>query len=107
MSMSDQIRARVEDVLHPTHLEVVDESSSHNVPENAQSHFNVFVVSAAFEGKRAVARHQMVYKALKAEMAGSVHALALKTLTPAEWAELGGGGAQSPQCLGGSKTQSA
>ena len=103
--MVDQIRERLSEALKPVHLEVADESHMHNVPAGAESHFNVFVVSDAFDGKRSVARHQAVYRALAAEMAGSIHALALKTMAPAEWAETGGGAATSPQCLGGSKAE--
>jgi BolA protein len=44
----------------------------------------VDVVSAAFEGKGAVQRHRMVYQLLQAEIDAGVHALALKTKTPAE-----------------------
>lgn len=46
-------------------------------------HFDVRVVAAAFEGKSLVQRHQMVYEALGAAVDGTtIHALALKTLTP-------------------------
>lgn len=41
-------------------------------------------MSSAFEGKSAVQRHRMVYQALSAEIEAGVHALALKTKTPAE-----------------------
>ena len=84
MTMVEQIQDALQEALAPAHIEVVDESHMHNVPKGAESHFNVFVVAEAFAGKRAVARHQAVYRALAAQMAGSVHALALKTLTPAE-----------------------
>jgi BolA protein len=106
MTMVDRIRDRLNEALQPVHLEVVDESHMHNVPKGAESHFNVFVVSEAFDGARSVARHQAVYRALAAEMAGSIHALALKTLAPAEWTDSGSGAVQSPQCLGGSKSDS-
>lgn len=106
MNMRDQIEQKLRVALAPTQLEVVDESHMHNVPVGAQSHFNVFVVSAAFAGARLVARHQTVYRALAEEMAGTVHALALKTLTPDEWSDSGDGAAQSPLCLGGSKAES-
>jgi stress-induced morphogen len=50
-------------------------------------HYQVRVVSAAFEGKSRVQQHQLVYGALKQAMATeAIHALALETLTPAEWA---------------------
>jgi acid stress-induced BolA-like protein IbaG/YrbA len=49
-------------------------------------HFFATIVSAAFEGKNRVARHQQVYKALGDRMREQIHALSMKTLTPAEWA---------------------
>ena len=101
--MVDQIRIRLTEALQPTVLEIVDESHMHNVPVGAESHFNVFVVAEAFEGMRMVAQHQTVYRALQAEMAGSIHALALKTMSVAQHTASGGAAAVSPQCLGGSK----
>ncbi|HUO05691.1 MAG TPA: BolA family protein [Candidatus Binataceae bacterium] len=47
-------------------------------------HFEATVVSAAFEGKSLVERHQLVYQALGDAMRARVHALTLKTLTPAQ-----------------------
>ena len=105
MRMVEKIRARLTETLEPAHLEVLDESHMHSGPQDAQSHFNVFIVSEAFAGKRAVARHQAVYRALAVEMSGGIHALALKTQTPEEWSEQGGGALTSPQCLGGSKKE--
>jgi acid stress-induced BolA-like protein IbaG/YrbA len=49
-------------------------------------HFDAVIVSASFEGKRLVARHQLVYQALGERMREEVHALSMKTLTPAEYA---------------------
>jgi acid stress-induced BolA-like protein IbaG/YrbA len=48
-------------------------------------HFEATIVCAAFEGKRSVQRHQMVYAALGDRMREEIHALSMKTLTPAEW----------------------
>ena len=90
MSMKQTIESKLGEALTPAHLVVKDESHMHNVPDGAESHFNVFVVADAFEGKRLVARHQAVYAVLKEELAGRIHALALKTITPAEWAAQGG-----------------
>tara|TARA_B100001540_G_scaffold310014_1_gene327157 strand:- start:2865 stop:3092 length:228 start_codon:yes stop_codon:yes gene_type:complete len=45
-------------------------------------HYAALVVSSAFEGKSRVQQHQMVYKALKGNMGGELHALALQTSTP-------------------------
>lgn len=50
-------------------------------------HYQVTVVSSQFEGKGLVQQHQMVYGALRQEMATeAIHALALKTYTPQAWA---------------------
>ena len=49
-------------------------------------HFFATIVSAEFEGKSRVARHQRVYQALGDRMREQIHALSMKTLTPAEWA---------------------
>jgi len=49
-------------------------------------HFFATIVSPEFEGESRVARHQRVYKALGDRMREQIHALSMKTLTPAEWA---------------------
>ena len=50
-------------------------------------HWYATIVSAEFDGKRPIARHQMVYATLGSKMAtDEVHALSMKTFTPAEWA---------------------
>ena len=48
-------------------------------------HFEAVIVSAVFEGKRLIARHQMVYAVLGDRMKAEIHALSMKTLTPSEW----------------------
>ncbi|MCE2869361.1 MAG: BolA/IbaG family iron-sulfur metabolism protein [Xanthomonadaceae bacterium] len=47
-------------------------------------HFEALIVHQAFAGKLPLARHRMVYATLGDKMGGEIHALALKTLTPAE-----------------------
>ena len=47
------------------------------------NHYRATVVSAAFRGRTRLQQHQMVYKALGGRMGGELHALALRTLTPA------------------------
>jgi acid stress-induced BolA-like protein IbaG/YrbA len=49
-------------------------------------HFSALIVSPAFEGKTRVARHQLVYAALGDRMREEIHALSMRTLTPAEHA---------------------
>jgi len=50
-------------------------------------HFFATIVSAQFEGASRVVRHQRVYQALGDRMRAQIHALSMKTLTPAEWAD--------------------
>ena len=103
--MEARIRAKIEVALRPAHLEVLNESHKHNVPAGSESHWNLIIVSEHFEGRRLVARHRAVYDALGEELRGGIHALALKTLSLAEWAASGGATENpSPPCLGGSKS---
>ena len=50
-------------------------------------HFEAVIVAKAFEGLRSIKRHQAVYAVLGDRMREEIHALSMKTLTPAEWAE--------------------
>ena len=53
-------------------------------------HLEAIIVSPDFAGKTRVRQHQMVYAALKDEMATeAIHALALRTFTPEKWQEAG------------------
>ena len=50
-------------------------------------HWQAIIVSSEFEGRRLIQRHQQVYAKLGARMhTDEVHALSMKTFTPAEWA---------------------
>lgn len=103
MSMRDTIEHRLREQFAPMHLEVDDESHMHSVPEGSESHFRVVLVSDSFDGKSLLQRHRAVNGVLAEQMQGSVHALALHTMTPAEWFEKGGTAPASPPCEGGSK----
>jgi acid stress-induced BolA-like protein IbaG/YrbA len=59
---------------------------THLAVEGDGQHFFATIVSAEFEGKSRVARHQRVYTALGDRMKAQIHALSMKTLTPSEWA---------------------
>jgi len=106
MTRQARIEAAVRDALEPLHLEVVDESHMHSVPEGAESHFKLLVVSERFAGQNLVARHRTVNALLRPEFQAGLHALALHTWTPEEWFERGGSAPESPPCLGGSKASS-
>ncbi|MCG8487123.1 MAG: BolA/IbaG family iron-sulfur metabolism protein [Candidatus Thiodiazotropha sp.] len=98
------IEKKLQESFSPLHLEVIDESRNHSVPEGAESHFKVVLVSEAFAGEKLIQRHRRVNKVLAEELSeGGVHALALHTLTPEDWFNHGGTVPDSPECLGGSK----
>ena len=75
---ADDVRGFIAAGLACDHLEV----------DGDGQHFFATIVSPEFEGKSRVARHQRVYQALGDRMRAQVHALSMKTLTPAEWAAL-------------------
>ena len=89
MSVAETMRAKLVAAFSPSRLVIKDESHLHaghaGARQGGQSHFRVLVVSAAFEGQPPVARQRAVNAVLKEELAGPVHALAMKTLTPAEF----------------------
>lgn len=103
MTIQEQIQSKLDEALHPSVLEVVNESHMHNVPPGSESHFKITVVSEEFNDKMLVARHRMVNKLLADELAGSVHAIALHTYSPDEYFERAGNVPDSPPCHGGSK----
>lgn len=106
MTVQQSIEAKLQSALVPLHLEVVNESSMHNVPKGSETHFKVLVVSPSFEGLGLVDRHRRVNETLRDELraaGGHVHALSIRALTPSQWSE-GQGSVPSPPCLGGSKS---
>jgi len=52
------------------------------------THFAARVISSAFEGKRSVARHQLIYRCLGSLMGNEIHAMTIRAHTPEEWAAL-------------------
>ena len=60
------------------------------VESDDNTHFGTLVVAVEFEGKRLIARHQLVYKTLGALVGNEIHALSITALTPDEWREQGG-----------------
>lgn len=82
-----QIRQRLEEAFEPQELLVKDQSHLHVGHEGAKSgkgHFDVTIVSPAFEGASRIQRHQMVYHALNDLLESDIHALRIKAKAPAE-----------------------
>ena len=86
MSKTEEIRSKLEAGLTPSELDVVDDSESHRghggYQEGGESHFNVRIRAAAFEGQSRIKRHRMVHSALGSELIGRIHALALDLDVP-------------------------
>jgi acid stress-induced BolA-like protein IbaG/YrbA len=79
MVSAESVKAGIESGLDCERLEV----------EGDGQHFQALIVSKLFEGKSRVQRHQLVYQALGERMREEIHALSMKTLTPAEMASGG------------------
>ncbi len=91
-----RIEAKLTQALSPQALAVLDESHLHAGHHHAgsdhheafdgsgETHFRVRLVSAAFEGQSRVARHRLVNEALREELVGGVHALAIEASAPGE-----------------------
>lgn len=71
---SDDISKLIKEALPDAKVEIIDLAGDGD-------HYSATVTSDAFKGKTRVQQHQMVYKALKGNMGGVLHALALKTQT--------------------------
>jgi len=92
MTVAQTIHEKLTASFAPKELIVEDESAKHEGHSGArpggETHFNVRIVAESFDGLSRVERQRRVYATLAEELRGSVHALSLTTLTPAEvWQE--------------------
>lgn len=88
MRTADIITEKLTKAFEPQSLRVEDESHLHaghagHRPEG-QTHFRVYIVTAAFKGKSRIDRHRMINDALAAELKAGVHALAIHAAAPGE-----------------------
>lgn len=83
-----RMRSKLEAALMPSLLEIDDDSAKHaghaGARAGGESHFSVRIVSAVFAGKSRVDRQRLVHGVLADELAGPVHALALRLKAPDE-----------------------
>lgn len=86
MITPDEIEARLRAAFPEATIRVVDTTGTFD-------HYDALVVSSKFDGMPRVRQHQAVYQALGDAMREEIHALALKTYTPAKYAKLTGGDA--------------
>ncbi|RCK52209.1 BolA family transcriptional regulator [Thalassospira profundimaris] len=94
MQVAQQIRDIITAQFAPEKLELIDDSAKHaghsGADPRGESHFSLLIVSKSFEGQNRVNRQRLVYGALDDLLKNRVHALALKTMTPEEWANQAG-----------------
>ena len=88
MSTKDVIINKLREAFAPESLEVTDESHLHEGHAGhrpgGETHFRLYIVSAAFEGKSRIERQRMINATLAGELEGTVHALAIKAQAPGE-----------------------
>ena len=88
MTVRNAITNKLHEAFTPESLDVVDESHLHEGHSGhrpgGETHFRVYIVSKAFEGKSRIERHRMINATLETELKGSVHALAISAKAPAE-----------------------
>lgn len=83
----DRIRQYLEERLNPQELFIKDQSQLHIGHEGAKDgkgHYDLLVVSQAFEGVNRVQRHRMVYDALRDLLQSDIHALRISAYAPSE-----------------------
>jgi BolA protein len=82
------ITNKLREAFTPESLDVIDESHLHEGHSGhrpgGETHFRIYIVSRAFEGKSRIERHRMINTTLSVELAASVHALAIKAQAPGE-----------------------
>lgn len=87
-AVTDAITAKLTSAFAPVRLEVQDDSARHQGHaghrEGGESHFNLVIVSEAFQGLTRVERQRRINAALRDELAGPVHALSIRALAPGE-----------------------
>ncbi len=81
-----QIESALQRALAPLSLEVIDDSHLHAGHAGAREgrHFTVRLVASAFDGRTRVARHRLVYDALRDLIPAGVHALAIDARSPGD-----------------------
>ena len=88
--MSNAIESKIINQLNSSFklssLKIVNESFMHNVPEGAESHFKIVIVSNQFKEQKMMQRHKAIYKAL-GEIMSSIHALSIHAFDEKEFDE--------------------
>ena len=87
MNLEHEIKSRLKDTMVVDHLTIQDDTGRHVGHEHHDGggHFQIKIVSNAFEGLSLLDRHKLVYQALDGMIKNEIHALGLKTIATSEW----------------------
>ena len=82
----ETIKHKLTEHFNPESLIIEDDSHKHAGHASAKGggHFNVTIISNAFENQSTIKRHRMIYKVLEEDMVSEIHALSIKAKTPSE-----------------------
>ena len=101
MNRQERINVIVDKHCRHQHLEVIDESHRHHVPEGAETHFKLIIVSKQFDDQKLIDRHRLINQWLKEEFATGLHALSIHAFTPQQWEAKQAKTLSSPACRDG------
>jgi BolA family transcriptional regulator, general stress-responsive regulator len=89
-TMQEMITRKLTEAFAPESLRVVDESQQHaghaGHRPGGETHFRIYIVTLAFQGKSRLERHRLINQTLSSELAAGVHALAIHAAAPGETA---------------------
>ncbi len=87
MNLEHEIKSRLKKTMAIDHLTILDDTGRHvrHQQYDGGGHFQIKIVSSAFEGLSLLDRHKLVYQALDGMIKNEIHALGLKTIATSEW----------------------
>ena len=87
-AVADSLARKLTETFAPSRLEVIDDSHRHaghaGARPGGESHFQVVIEAAVFEGLSRIERQRRIHAALADDLAGAVHALSVRALAPGE-----------------------
>lgn len=102
--LREQIEFKLIEQFTPSYLALENESHMHG-GNNPESHFKLTIISDDFINLRLIERHKKINRCLVEELK-LIHALSIHAFTAEEWHQRNKKTPESPQCMGGSKTNS-
>ena len=87
MNLEHEIKSRLKNIMAIDHLTIMDDTGRHlrHQHYDGGGHFQIKIVSSAFEGLSLLDRHKLVYLALDGMIKNEIHAIGLKTIATSEY----------------------